>query len=99
MDTSFRLRRHGDGCRYVWYKHPPDWISTGTKDEIEARDLARVFIDEKPRSPVTLNELCTKFFIPGKCPYEKRQRARGRSFGVPQLKSHSGRLDNYILPQ
>ena len=99
QELPFWMKQRRNGYWYVWYRHRPGWISTRTKDEREARDIAWQNVDEAPPTNITLNAFAGDFFLPGKCPYERDERARGRTFASRYFREHRGRLVNYILPR
>lgn len=60
---------------------------------------AHMHQSHQTQQKITLNQFAIDFFIPGKCPYEKRHKGKCKSFGASYFPLHRGRLTNYILPR
>ncbi|WP_319561062.1 tyrosine-type recombinase/integrase [Marispirochaeta sp.] len=95
-----RKTKSGDIYYATFRAMPGKWISTGTTDLKEAeRWAANYEISIVPTEQQTLAEFADRFYIPGKCPWLRRMKAKGKTFTVNHLKKMRGDLDNYILPE
>jgi integrase len=100
MNRPYWIRARDNGIFYVMFAtQPGKWRSTGQRDESSALRWIVNHLEEKRAIPITLKDFTKDFFIPDRCKWVRRKRAKGRTFGAPHLRRCRAILDGYILPR
>jgi len=98
-------KRFTDNKKFSWYfcYYNADgkrvYKATGKVKKGEARQVAEDFINSLSSQSTTLKKYTENFFVWEKCPWIKRQHAKGRSFSESTARSRRSHLYNYIIPK
>ncbi len=102
MKKAYRFRAPKGRNIEVMFAHTPGkWVSTGTKDMVEAVRLAerQVNSDLREKQPITLRDFAKGFFTAADPQgWRARQEARNRNYAPSFYAGNQSRLDRYILP-
>ncbi len=75
------------------------WRSTGETSKTRAELWALDWIKKGPDKAIpTLREYAKDFYIPGRCSWLKRQKAKGRSISDSWAQAKRGLIENYVFP-
>ena len=97
----FKRQRQRGYVWYFWYWQDDIRIyrSTGKSNKREAISHAEHFLGiQGPEHSITLNQYTSNFFVWDRCPWIKRQRAKGRPFSHTMAQIRRAHLATYILP-
>ena len=100
----FRRQRKRGSVWYFWYWKDNKRISksSGQRTKWEAKVFVEQYLketDQGIRPNITLSEYAQDFFVWNRCPWIRRQHAKGRSFSISVAKSRRSHLKNYLFPQ
>lgn len=106
MDTDYRnlyelKPRAGSGILYAHFTGTGRRLSTRSRNEADAHAYVEALIsgtDKAPKSSI-LEDFAANFFDPEKCEWLKRQKKKGKRFGLSNQLNRRSMLTNHILPK